>query len=346
MNSTVMSGKRPDLVETAPGEILVCGHAFDLQRYNEMGVLHKIDLNTRSSTTLSVTLPGCMIHNIIASPKGTYYVTGEQIETYKISRKGYWAEISANGTVLASTTYDLAYKTMINATALTPGGDILCAGAVEDDKGNRDLLLMLINPDGTRAWHRTYDVLHQDEAVTVKVLADGYLVAGEIGKPVFGLQESFAYVARFSLQGDPEWQQLLGRPGYYSRSVALHLESDSTAILTGNSEKWNEGLPTFEAMAFTEKITFSGTTVTGVEGENDERPEIYPNPFREKVLVKCHEGCTVTLLTVQGQIVSTFLVPPQTSPLPFDTHHLTEGLYIADIWNGHTYRRVRVVKNK
>lgn len=343
-HSTAMSGKRPDLVEISPEVYLVCGHAFDTQKYNETGVLHRIDLKAKSTTTVPVTLPGCMIHNIIPSGKGTYYITGEQIETYKISRKGYWAEIDGNGAVLKSATYDLAYKTMINATATTPAGDILCAGAVEDDKGNRDLLLLMINASGTRLWHKTFDILKQDEAVTLKVLPEAYLVAGETGRQVFGIQESFAHVARFSLQGELAWQQYIGRAGSYTRALDLHLLSDSTALLTGNSENRKDGTPRFESMAFAEKVTFSGANITGVINERAEAPHIYPNPFAEKLQIECATGCHVTLLTIQGQTITHFTVMPQSSPFTLHTHTLPEGLYIADINANGKHYRFRIVK--
>jgi hypothetical protein len=345
-NSTVLSGKRTDLVETSPGEFLSCGHAFDVQRYNEKGVFHRIDLNDRSLNILPASLLGSMVHTIIPSGKGTFYVTGEQIETYKVARKGYWAETDASGVVLKSTTYDLAYKTMINATALTAHGNLICAGAVEDDLGNKDMLLMMIDVSGNIVWQRKIDVLHQDEALAINVLPDGYLVAGETGKPVFGLQESYAFAAKFTTEGSLVWQKFIGVPGLYSRAVMIHPDTDSTVVLTGNSEERHPGLPSFGNAAFIETMKMDNEVVTHVGQDKTPLPAAYPNPFSGKLHLSCSGNCTATLITLQGQVAGRFSAEAETTSLTLDASGLAEGLYLVDVKDGDQRYRFRVLKLK
>lgn len=343
-NSPILSGKRTDLVESTPGEFLSCGHAFDIQRYNERGVFHKANLPARSLNMLSTTLLGSMVHTITPSGNGTFYVTGEQIEVYKVERKGYWAEINTDGSVLKSNTHDLAYKTTINATALTTQGELICAGAVEDEDGDKDLLLMLIDASGNMVWRKTFDFLNQDDGFSIAVLPDGYLVAGEAGRPAFGLQESFAYIAKFAIDGNLVWKNLIGSPGLYCRAVKVYPDTDSTALLTGNVEERNSGSPSFASTAFIETIRIDTVPVTHTADDLASRPAVYPNPFRDRLMIRCLGDCIVTVITLQGQTAKKMMVMDEGLPVPLDVADLPEGIYVIDVESNSRRWQFKMVK--
>ena len=203
---------------------------------------------------------------------------------------------------------------------------------------------MLIDAFGSLTWHKRINIFNQDDAFSIEVLHDGYLVAGETGRQVFGLQESFAFAAKFTADGNLVWQKLIGLPCLYSRTVKVHLDTDSTALLVGNSEERYPGSPSFAGGAFIETIKFDNEVVTHIENDKTPLPAAYPSPFSGKLNIRCRGNCSATVITLQGQVAGKFTAEADASFLTLDTYDLTEGIYIIDVKEGGKQYRFRVLK--
>jgi hypothetical protein len=329
----VPSGKRSDFSETASGKLVLCSHTFDSKPYNEVGSFLSIDLKNGSVIGLPKRLVGSKIHNMLPSGKGTFYVSGEQSETFKTSQKGYWAEVDENGNVLKSNTYDLGFRVTINDMRVTTQGNTVCAGASEDENGNRDLLLFEIDASGNLLWHKTYDILNTDEIHSLQLLPDGYLVAGETGRPVFGLQQSFAFLCRISLDREITFKKYYGIPGLYARAIKAILKNGA-AVIIGNSEQWYSTSPALGGSAFIETVEINGNEVTGLDDDHEHGPMVYPNPFSNRVIIQCKRNSSVTFLNLIGQVVQHTVIPGGESYI--DTSAFSAGIYFIRIDDGKT----------
>jgi hypothetical protein len=133
-------------------------------------------------------------------------------------------------------------------------------------------------------------------------------------------------------------------PGLYSKAVKIHLDTDSTALLTGNSEERHPGLPSFAGAAFIEIVKLEGDVVMHVEHGRVPRPTAYPNPFFQKLNLQCHRKCSATLLTLQGQAVGKFIEKAETASLTLEASDLAEGIYLVELKDGEQLYRFRVLK--
>jgi hypothetical protein len=140
------------------------------------------------------------------------------------------------------------------------------------------------------------------------------------------------------------WQKFIGVPGLYSRAVMIHPDTDSTVLLTGNSEERHPGQPSFASAAFIETMKLDNEVVTHVEQNKIPLPAAYPNPFSGKLTLQCSGNCTATLITLQGQVAGRFTAEAETTSLTLDAHGLAEGIYLVDVKDGDQRYRFRVLK--
>lgn len=338
----VATGKRSDFAATSTGELLLCFHSFDLQPYNEVGRLVHIDLAENTVTQLPARMIGSMTHKIIATGKGTYYLAGEQIETYKVERKALFIEVNESGDVLQSHTYDLGYKTFINTMTTTASGTIVMAGAVENEQGDRDLLIVEINAQGQLLWSKTFDVLLKDEIHSLAVVPDGYLIGAEIGRPVFGLQQSFGMVALVDIRNKTlVSKKIYGNPGLYTSVVKIRPHV-SAATVIGNSEHWTVDTHQPTASGFTDQIPLTGEVVGA--GGGTPAPEIYPNPFTDRLIVKNGMHSTLDLIDMKGQTVRR-IDSVDTDLMEINTTDLAAGVHVITMKMGSKTVVQRLVKS-
>jgi hypothetical protein len=324
----VFAGKRSDLTELPSRKMLLCYHNFDLQPYNEVGFLAIVDLAQKTMTNIGSRMIGNMIHNIAPSGRGTYIISGEQAETFKVERKAFVAEVNDQGTVLQSHAHNLGYKTYINDMKVLPSGNVVLAGAVENESGERDLLIFITDMNGTIISQKTFDLFNKDEILTIEADADGFLVAGECGRPVFGVQQSFAFVARIDAQMNAAWKKFLGRPGLYAQALRVRRNEDGNIVVVGNAEQWKEGTSSLGGGGFIEVIIEEGE-VLGTEKTVSES-SVRPNPFGDKLLIDIKTRSAIALYDVHGKVI--YQQQEMNAGLfEMNTETLADGLYIVRI---------------
>jgi hypothetical protein len=135
--------------------------------------------------------------------------------------------------------------------AVTPGGEVVVAGALESPGNGRNAMVVRLNRDGVEQGRRVLGGARDDVARSVAVDSAGNLyVGGETGSasmsargafdPKFeGLSEGF--VAMIPAQGGPGWTSYVG--GEVEDYVtALSISTENRLVMTGRT-KSSSGLP-------------------------------------------------------------------------------------------------------
>lgn len=81
---------------------------------------------------------------------------------------------------------------------------------------------------------------------------------------------------------------------------------------------------------------------TDIVNMSDNEIKIYPNPFKEKLIVQMHSTATVNIFNMQGEVIKTFTVSQGESIL--ELSEILAGVYIAEIKNNGNTRRIKVLK--
>jgi len=119
--------------------------------------------------------------------------------------------------LLGGTKSEYAYS--INQT--TDGGYVLCGesssndGDISANKGNRDFLIVKLNPTGDTEWLKTYGGANDDYAINISQTTDGgYIVAGSSSSGDGDITHNNAgegiWILKLNPTGDLQWQKSLG----------------------------------------------------------------------------------------------------------------------------------------
>ncbi|WP_010476896.1 protein kinase domain-containing protein [Thermococcus zilligii] len=149
-----------------------------------------------------------------------------QIPAVTAGASNYWAK-----------SYGGQSDDFINDVKVLPDGGIIAVGSTASfGAGEKDVLVMKLNPDGSLAWAKTYGGIDYDEASAVALADNGdIIVAGHTSS--FGAGYEDVWVLRLDKNGNIKWQKTYG--GISSdRASAVALADNGDIIVAGYTESF------------------------------------------------------------------------------------------------------------
>ena len=101
--------------------------------------------------------------------------------------------------------------------------------------GDRDALIVRLDPTLKLVWYRTYGGSEHDEAAAVAVWPDLHLAVGGATKSA-GAGKHDVHVMRLTVVGEPVWERLLGDAGDDRAAAVMPLAGD--LIVAGYQKVW------------------------------------------------------------------------------------------------------------
>ena len=114
-------------------------------------------------------------------------------------------------------------------------GGVVAVGWCVGSAGDRDALLVRLDPTLKLVWYRTYGGSEHDEAAAVAVWPDQYLAVGGATKSA-GAGKHDVHVMRLTVVGEPVWERLLGDAGDDRAAAVMPLAGD--LVVAGYRKVW------------------------------------------------------------------------------------------------------------
>ena len=114
-------------------------------------------------------------------------------------------------------------------------GGVVAVGWCAGSAGDRDALLVRLDPTLKLAWYRTYGGSEHDEAAAVAVWPEGHLAVGGATRSA-GAGKHDVQLMRLTAAGEPVWERLLGDAGDDRAAAVTPLAGD--LIVAGYRKVW------------------------------------------------------------------------------------------------------------
>ena len=114
-------------------------------------------------------------------------------------------------------------------------GGVVAVGWCVGYAGDRDALLVRLDPTLKLAWYRTYGGSEHDEAAAVAVWPEGHLAVGGATRSA-GAGKHDVQLMRLTAAGEPVWVRLLGNAGDDRAAVVMPFAGD--LIVAGYQKVW------------------------------------------------------------------------------------------------------------
>jgi hypothetical protein len=114
-------------------------------------------------------------------------------------------------------------------------GGVVAVGWCAGSAGDRDALLVRLDPTLKLAWYRTYGGSEHDEAAAVAVWPEGHLAVGGATKSA-GAGKHDVQLMRLTVVGEPVWERLLGDAGDDRAAAVMPFAGD--LIVAGYRKVW------------------------------------------------------------------------------------------------------------
>jgi uncharacterized delta-60 repeat protein len=119
------------------------------------------------------------------------------------------------------------------------GGYIVAGGTHSLDKGDADIWVLKLRPDGSVEWQKSYGGTGYDSAHSIHETSDGgYIVTSETNS--FGAGDDDLCVLKLRLDGSVEWQKTYGDISDDS-AFSTHETRDGGYIVAGETESFGAG---------------------------------------------------------------------------------------------------------
>ena len=176
-------------------------------------------------------------YSAIASPDG-FVLLGLSSQNGGGTSLGWVVKIDPDGNVIWNKTYSFAQDTITKTGVLAPDGDYMVAGYTDiRGVGNYDFLLMKIDPEGNLVWNQTYGLTGSQEAHSMTLAPDGYVIVGDTQSSDTNIH---AWVVKVDFNGTLLWAKTVGgknadSPAYVTASP------DGGYLVAGFTFSWGAG---------------------------------------------------------------------------------------------------------
>jgi hypothetical protein len=150
-----------------------------------------------------------------------------------------WAvKVDNDGNQVWSKTYNFAQDTVAKAGVLAPDGGYVVAGYTDPrSEGIYDFLLLKLDTDGNLVWNCTYGSSGSQEAKSITLAQDGYVIVGDTQSEGTNIH---AWVVKVNFNGAIQWAEVVGgkdadSPAYVTGSP------DGGYLVTGFTFSWGAG---------------------------------------------------------------------------------------------------------
>ena len=176
-------------------------------------------------------------YSAIATPDG-FILLGLSSTSGGTNPQAWIVKIDGNGSVVWQKTYQFAEDSVVRAGVLTPDQDYMVAGYSDPrGEGNYSFLLMKIDSAGNLVWNQTYGVIGSQEAHSITLASDGYVIVGDT--QIMGAN-IHAWVLKVNFDGKMMWSKTVG--GKNADSPAYVTPSPGGGYLvTGFTFSWGAG---------------------------------------------------------------------------------------------------------
>ncbi len=121
--------------------------------------------------------------DVLSEPDGTFLVVGNVVPQQGDAQNVLLLRLSKEGKPLWAKTYSAANREVASSIIRSADGGFLIAGTADDDKGNKNMLLIKVAADGALQWRKTYGSDGDDYGEAVVAVEDGYFFAGNTDQP-------------------------------------------------------------------------------------------------------------------------------------------------------------------
>ncbi|MCC6476078.1 T9SS type A sorting domain-containing protein [bacterium] len=108
---------------------------------------------------------------MILTAEGNFLLMG--YFSTELTRNGRLAEVSQAGEVLWSRSYTQAVSVRFESAVLLPDGGFMVCGVAQHEDSDIDVLILRVDAEGNELWHRTHDLLPEDDDVSTSIVSDG-----------------------------------------------------------------------------------------------------------------------------------------------------------------------------
>jgi len=152
-------------------------------------------------------------YSVLELPDGNFLIIGYTKSFNAWGTDGYVVKMNKYGGAIWEKQIDLGGYEILHSGAVLNNGDVLLVGAEKpNENAPYDLLIIKIDPQGTKIWQRLYGGAESDNAWDIAAMPDGNFVISGTTKS-YGAGDKDVWVLKINSDGDTLWTRTFGASG-------------------------------------------------------------------------------------------------------------------------------------
>ncbi len=270
--------------------------------------------------------------SIIQSQDSCYFICGYTKPSNGDNSNILLLKINSEGDSLWSRNFGGPLKEFGTSIIQLENSDLIITGYKADtiSINNADSYFIKTNVNGDTIWTRTLDVAGYDISTSVEITNDDNLVFTGYGE-MKEFNSKDVYMVKMSFDGDTIWKKCYGGPkSEYGNSIKQTI--DNGYVICGVAFDFDTLQP-FSRGIYIIKTDENGNVLHSSISESKKLQfEIYPNPSRNKFIVKAFEPISkIEIVDIMGSLKYYQDLESEVTEYEYSGKNLESGIYIVRV---------------